>query len=353
MPIYYDKKYKNYYFITRVQLKNGQAKQVKRRGFTSSKEARLAESQFIINWENEVIADEEYTLKEVAEEYLEWYKRRRKESSYTKIASIVNTHLITAFGSKKISSIRNRDITKFHDHLIDNFSAAHAKKIHTTLSAIFNFAIKQEYVKKNPARLVGNVDMEDKKHMEYWTLEEFKQFIAIIDDLPYKTLFMTLYYSGLRKGELLALIWADIDFNRNTISVSKTVYNRKVTSPKTKASNRTVLMPKHTMQLLARLKVSADHYKSNYVVFGEFYDHVSTTTLDRRFAHYVKKAEVKKIRIHDFRHSHASYLINKGYTPTMIAKRLGHGDVATLLNIYGHLYPSTEKEAVSKMEDDF
>lgn len=90
-----------------------------------------------------------------------------------------------------------------------------------------------------------------------------------------------------------------------------------------------------------------------YVVFGEFHDHISTTTLDRKYAEYVKAAKVKKIRLHDFRHSHASYLINRNTIPSVVAKRLGHKDVGTTLNIYSHLYPSTEKEAVLKMEDDF
>lgn len=87
--------------------------------------------------------------------------------------------------------------------------------------------------------------------------------------------------------------------------------------------------------------------------FGTIKDSVSTTTLDRRFEKYVADAGVKKIRIHDFRHSHASYLINKGTIISVIAARLGHGDVATTLNTYSHLYPTTEKEAVLDMENDF
>ena len=87
-----------------------------------------------------------------------------------------------------------------------------------------------------------------------------------------------------------------------------------------------------------------------YVVYGEFHDSISTTTLDRRFEKYVVEAQVKKIRIHDFRHSHASYLINKGAIVSMIASRLGHGDVATILNTYSHLYSTTEQDAVLNME---
>lgn len=353
MSIYKDKNTDNYYFVVRVKTKTGKTKQVKRRGFSSRKEARLAESQFLIDWEKEELIEESITFEEVAIEYLSWYKRRRKESSYKKISGIVNTNLMPTFGNKKINKIKNRDITKFQDILIDKYSANHAKKIHTTLSAIFNYAIKQEYVKTNPASIVGNIDLEDDKHINYWTLEEFKKFISVVDDQQYYAFFMTLYYSGMRKGEALALTWNDIDFNENKITINKTVYNRKVTTTKTKASRRTVIMPKHTIRILSQLKASKEHYKPDYVVFGEFHNHISTSSIDRYFAKYIKASNVKKIRIHDFRHSHASYLINKNAIPSIIAQRLGHSDVGTTLNIYSHLYPSTEKEAVLQMEDDF
>jgi integrase len=110
------------------------------------------------------------------------------------------------------------------------------------------------------------------------------------------------------------------------------------------------------MDLLENIKKSAAKtapIKSTYVVFGEFHDSISTTTLDRRYATYIKKANVKRILLHEFRHSHASYLINKGVSPLVVAQRLGHSDVSTTLNTYSHLYPSKQAEAVAFMEHDF
>lgn len=269
-----------------------------------------------------------------------------------KTSSIIETHLIPNFGNKKLNKVRSRDIMRFQSELLDKCAVSHVKKIHQVLSAIYNFAIKQEYTRDNPARLAGNVDIEEDKHINYWTLDEFKAFIKHVDDQLYYTLFMTLYYSGMRKGELLALTWGDIDFESSIININKTVYNRIVTKPKTTSSIRQIMMPKHVMRLLSQLKAAIDP-KMTYVVFGEFHDHMSTTTLDRKYEAYVKAAGVKKIRLHDFRHSHASYLINKNTIISVVAARLGHKDVGTTLNTYSHLYPSTEKEAVSKMEDDF
>lgn len=351
MAVYKDKKRGTWYFSVFIKNSKGENKRYVRRGFESRPQAIKAEAKFISEFE---VEDEENpSFKFIAEEYLKWYKRRRKESSYSKISSIVNIHLIPRFEKKKLKDIRNRDITRMQNNLLDEeYAVSHVKKIHQTLSAIFNFAIKEEYTSVNPARIVGNIDLEEEKHIDYWTLEEFKRFISVVDDLMYRTLFMTLYYSGMRKGELLALNWSDINFENNTINIYETAYNRKITTTKTTASTRKILMPKHVMRLLMRLKNECKP-KPDYVVFGEYKDHIATTTLDRRFESYVTASGVKKIRIHDFRHSHASYLINRDTIISVIAQRLGHKDIATTLNTYSHLYPTTEREAVLKMENDF
>lgn len=357
MAIYKDKDRDTYYFIVRVKGRDGKTKQIKRRGFESRAEAKKAEADVILNYDE--IEEENPMFEYVADQYLNWYKRRRKASSYTKIESIVRVNLKPTFGKKKINDIRNRDIRRFQDDLIDDDkSANHIKKVHQTLSAVFNFAIKEEYAKNNPAREVGNVELEESQHINFWTLEEFKEFISVVDDYLYKTLFMSLYYSGMRKGELSALTWADINFENGTINIGKTAYNTVITTPKTMSSIRVLSMPNYVMEMLKKLKgIKEPQQKEGYLVFGSFYDHIPATTLDRHYHAYLdvakEKHNTKKIRLHDFRHSHASYLINKGAIPAVVAKRLGHKDVATTLNIYSHLYPSTENEIIDQMENDF
>src|SRR5690625_871635 len=366
MPVYKDKKRGTYYFITRVKNIDGNTKQVKRRRFKTKHEALLAEAKVIDEAEQGLLDMENPTFEFIADEYLRWYKRRRKASSYTKIESIVRVNLKPEFGKKRIRNIMNRDVRRFQDDLIDaEYSVHHIKKVHQTLSAIFNFAIKEQYTDHNPARAVGNIEDEPTRHINYWTLEEFKSFMEVVDNFEHRTLFMTLYYSGMRKGELCALTWKDIDFDNNTINIDKTAYNTRVTTPKTLSSIRKLEMPKYVMAMLRQLKnIKKPKQKIGYYVFGKFYDHLPAATLDRWYHNYMDQwvekegftKEIKKekrIRIHDFRHSHASYLINKGAIPAVVAKRLGHKDVATTLNTYSHLYPSTEKEIISQMEDDF
>ncbi|OEC03481.1 integrase [Lysinibacillus sphaericus] len=348
MTVYKDEARDTWYFITRIEQPDGSKKQVKRRGFKTEKAALLAEAKL----EAEDIVEEVVTFEFVANKYMEWYKKRRKVSSYKKIESVVRVHLIPYFKRKQIKNIRARDVVDFQDTLIGEKSPAHIKKIHSILSAIFNYAKRQEYVRDNPATIAGNVDLEERKHINFWTLEEFKAFIKCVDDDLYYALFMTLYYSGMRKGELLALTWADLDFESNVINIDKNNYYGQITTTKTTSSTRKILMPKNVMNLLKAIKLEKSP-KMSYVVFGEIKDSISVTALSVRFEKYVNLSGVKKIRIHDFRHSHASYLINKGTIVSVVAKRLGHSNVATTLNTYSHLYPSTEQEAVIQMENDF
>ena len=149
MTVYKDEERGTWYFITRIEQTDGSKKQVKRRGFKTEKAALLAEAKL----EVEGVAEEIVTFEFIAKEYLRWYEKRRKESSYTKISSIINVHLVPHFGRRELRNIKQRDIIKYQDKLIDSkMAASHAKKIHTTLSAVFNFAIKMNTRKKTRRR---------------------------------------------------------------------------------------------------------------------------------------------------------------------------------------------------------
>ncbi|MCI3150070.1 site-specific integrase [Bacillus cereus] len=351
MVIYKDEQRGTYYFVTRVRQLDGTLKQVKRRGFKTKKKAREAEAKMLV----EKVTTSSLTFSQVADSYFDWYSQRRKQSSIVTIRNVIYNHLITEFGKLKIEQITPKHIMNYQNKIINQYSAKHLKKIHAVLSAIFNFSIKFHGLTTNPARITGNFEKESNKRMNFWEFEEFKQFIAVVDELLYKAFFSTLYYSGARKGELLALTWSDINFEEKTIDINKTEFERKVTKPKTKASNRIIMLPTHCIDLLKELhceKSKEFSVKNDYVVFGEFRSSIAVSTLSRNYQKYLKMSDVKKILIHEFRHSHASYLINKGVSPLVVAQRLGHSNVSTTLNTYSHLYPSKQAEVVAFMEND-
>ncbi|MGR5995474.1 tyrosine-type recombinase/integrase [Bacillus cereus] len=351
MVVYKDKERGTYFFVVRVRQFDGTQKQVKRRGFKTKKEAREAEAKMLIEKET----NSNLTFAQVADSYFDWYCQRRKQSSINTIKAILENHLLEKFGKSKINNITAKHIMIYQNEIIHKYSAVYLKKIHTVLSSIFNFAIKFYGLTSNPARIAGNFEKESNKRLNFWEFDEFKQFIHVVDDLLYQAFFTTLYYSGARTGELLALTWADINFEEKSIDINKTNYNRQITKPKTKASNRIIMLPSLVIDLLKTLKEHATlraPIKNDYIVFGEFYKSIATATLHKRFAKYVVASGIPKILLHEFRHSHASYLINRGVSPLVVAQRLGHSDVSTTLNTYSHLYPSKQAEVVAFMEQD-
>jgi integrase len=163
---------------------------------------------------------------------------------------------------------------------------------------------------------------------------------------------MTLYWTGIRIGELLALTPKDIDFEKKTISISKS-YQRLaqrdiITPPKTPKSNRVISIPEF---LVIDLQ---DYIGSLYGIQKD--DRMFPFTkhfMEHEIQRGIKASGVKRIRLHDLRHSHASLLIEMGFTPLAIAERLGHERVETTLNTYAHLYPNKQREMAEKLDKDY
>ena len=192
------------------------------------------------------------------------------------------------------------------------------------------------------------------KEMDYYTYEEFQYFISNETDLKYICLFETLYYCGLRNGEMRGLTWEDLDLVKCQIRINKqipTAYSSKkwkYSIPKTKSSIRTLPIPNVLCEHLKEYREKMSKYKNfepKWFVFGNVYP-ISAYNPNQRQAEICKKIKLKKIRIHDFRHSCASLLINKGANVTIVAKYLGHTKVEETLNTYTHLFESSLNQVV-------
>ncbi|MFA1819044.1 tyrosine-type recombinase/integrase [Virgibacillus oceani] len=353
MAIYKDKKRDTWYISVYIG-DGGKRKRIVRRGFKTRPEAKKAEAEIIFN--AEMYNSDNPLFTDIVDEFINSYEKQRKATSVHRLKKECRLYIKPFFEGKYIQNIKKRDIKKFHDFLLDKLSMTSAKNVHGYLSSILNYAVEMEYLNSNVAREVGNIRGSDDKEMDYWTLDEFKLFLTHVEDNTYKALFMTLFYSGMRLGEAIALTWKDVDFDNNIIHINKTANLNKITTPKTKTSIRKIKMPQHTMNAIATVKLETKP-KHDYFVFGEYCTHKPRTTVTNYFIRYIrrinKSVNLKQIRVHDLRHSHASYLINKGYDIQIISKRLGHAKVSTTYDIYAHLYPNKEDEAIKDMEDDF
>ena len=344
MAVFKDETRNTYYVKTYYIDYTGERKK-KKRGFKLKKDA--------VNWEREFLlqvqGEPDMTLNSLAELYLKDIKTRLKEITYDGHKHLLENRILPYLGNKPINLINPADIKNWQNTQISTgYSDAYLKRMNNLLVATFNFAVRFYNLKDNPCRLAGSMGKRKRTQITFWTKEEYFKFIALVDDITKYTMFQTLYYTGMRIGELLALTYNDLDLDNGIIRINKTVNFKggkvNVTSPKTPKSSRKITIP----QLLVK-------DLSNYIerIYGyKMTDRVFPYTKAILYKELKKKSEqagLKKIRVHDFRHSHASLLIDMGINPLLISERLGHERVETPLNTYSHLYLSRADELAEKL----
>lgn len=296
------------------------------------------------------------TFYELWKEYNDYIILKLKPQSYRKINSNFKNHILPFFKNYKLKDINHKVYMKWQLEIEKKgFKNSYNKHLHGTMVAIFNYAIKFEYLEKNVPSKVGNFTKKrnERKNVDFWTLDEFNKFISVIDDKMYELLFKVLYYTGLRIGECLALSWED--FKYNYIDINKTISKEKdkndnyiINSPKTETSYRQIKIDNELINLFMELykeKSKIKAFNKKWFIFGgsKPFTH---STVTRRKNIYCEKANVKKIRLHDLRHSHATLLLSNNVPITVISQRLGHADTNMTLNTYSHLITKDIDRAV-------
>ncbi len=359
MPAYKDKTRGTWYFQINYTDIKGDYKTLKKRGFKTKKEAQDAEHLASLDL---TTTSSNINFKDLATKYLEYIKTKVKYISYYSKENLINLHIIPFFenySANKITTIHIQDWQK--DMLSKDFSYEYLSKIYTNLSAIFKYGVDNYGIKENPCKKVGNFTKpaKVKNKLQFWVFSEFNKFINVVDDIMWLTFFMFLYFMGARKGEAMALQWHDINLKTGVVNIEKTVADKsekggwEITTPKNEQSIRQILMPKMLIKQMKKYYEwckQFDGFNDNCFVFG-ISRPLATTTITRNYDKYVALAEVKRIKIHDLRHSHASLLINNGASILIVSKRLGHKDINETLNTYSHMFPSKEKEVIDLIDN--
>lgn len=367
MAIYKDKNStkdgRSYYFKV---YKNGV--QYKSKRYLTKQEANKEQATFILKKDNPV----NKPFKLIANDYFRNLYNIRKESTVYTYIKDYNNHIKPFFDDLNINNINTQVIREWAEKMQKKkLSVAYMNKIYNVLKCIFDFAIKNYGLETNPVSNYGRFQekndkvIKDSEKIKYITLEDFNQFISIVDNSMWKTFFITAYYTGCRKGEMLALTWDDIDFNKNEIIINKTLYEEikgKITITNTKnKKNRKIKMSKTLSEQLLTFKNEMSSYKDfskNWFVFG-CTKNLSTTTIDRYKHYYFEKSGIKEITMHEFRHSHVSLLINEylktGQTDTakffiMLSNRMGHS-IQVMQDTYMHLFPTIQDEIVDLLNN--
>ena len=349
MPAYKDEKTGKWFAKFYYTNWQGIKKQKWKRGFATKKEALGFERDFL----EKQSANPDMTFQNLYEIYMEDMAARLKQSTLLTKKAVLQTHILPFFGSKPINEIKASDVRRWQAKLMsspNNYSQTYLKKINTELNSIINYAKRFYDLNTNPCGKAGTIGKAKAEEMDYWTYDEYIAFREGVKDKPLSYIcFEILYWTGMREGELLALSPADIDLDNKTISINRT-YQRiegkdVFTSPKTRKSKRKIPIPDFLCQELS------DYIQSRYMLDAdERLFPVTKSYLSHEMIRGCKNTGVKKIRIHDIRHSHASLLINQGCDALMLADRLGHEKVSTTLNTYSHLFPHKQQELVHSLE---
>jgi len=289
--------------------------------------------------------------------YIKHKKQDLKPKSFVTNENIFNNHILPYFKDYKLRKIDNKVYIDWKETILKKgFSYKYNSSIHVCMVSILNYAMNFYGLEKNIASKVGNFPKNNyMPKVDFWTYEEFSKFIKKVKEIDYKSLYITLYFTGARLGECLALTWNDI--KNNYIDINKAISRGGknetyiIQTPKTISSIRKVQLDDYTINMLDKLKKyyqSFVGFSEDWFVFGGIRP-LARTTITTKKNDYCKISNVKKIRIHDFRHSHASLLISKGVPLTVISERLGHKDLTTTLNKYSHLIPEDEDKAINSI----
>lgn len=310
------------------------------------------------------------TIKQLYDEYISVKKYEVREITLYRSDRMLKRYILPILEDVRIDKLSSKVLQDWKISMEErNLSLTTKRNVFTELRTMLNYAVRMEYIPKHQLSKVGNFKdaLSSKKEINFYTPEEFKKYIEIAKKIAlekqkkennmyewnFYVFFNIAYYTGLRKGEIHALRWNDID--NDYLSVKHSITQKLKgktdveTPPKNKSSIRTLQMPLPLIVILREHKKrqkKLQNFSEDSRILGDG-KCLRDTTIQQRNLLYSSMADVKTIRIHDFRHSHASLLANMGINIQEVARRLGHTKVEMTWNTYSHLYPKEEEKAVA------
>lgn len=291
-------------------------------------------------------------------EYVEFINVKLQPQSIITIKKRFNNYILPYFKNKNIDEITPFVYLEWQKKIDKKaFSFGYKKALHYTMVSFYSYLNLFYSININIPKQVGNFKNNDiPKEMSFLTFKEYEKFINIFEDCDfiYKAFFTILFHTGIRLGEALALKFND--FINDSLFINKTISKEYIngkkveTNPKTKESIRYIKLDNYTIDLINKIK---NYYINNFKNFNNsFYifggsKSLSVTSITRKKNKYLKNAGINKnIRIHDFRHSHATFLLKNNVPIIEVSRRLGHCDINTTIKTYSHLTNDYEKKAL-------
>ncbi|EKZ4335962.1 site-specific integrase [Listeria monocytogenes] len=344
-----------------------------KRGFKSQQEAKKAYNRLMVQvQENDVVTDSQLLFSTLADEWLEQYKNTVRESTYVAQRLAYKKHIFPLFGNLKISKISIPYCQKQANHWYSYYKK-YSNLIGLT-SSVFKYALSLRLIRNNPMDAVirpkrkKRID-EERYSAPYYEKEELLEFLEITKNYPdpIYPIFRILAFTGLRKGELLALRWKDIDFEKSTLSVKQTLatcdkWEIKFQVPKTEKSLRTISIDSETSQIIKRWQLKQKEYflkmriqptkdGTQLLFASEENKPLYLDYVNHHLKIIIKENNLKRITPHGFRHTHCSLLFESGASIKEVQVRLGHTDIKTTMDIYTHVTKRQTEETANRFAD--
>lgn len=351
----------------------GKQKRSMKRGFKTLRDAELALARIkldVANGTYQKVRVEKY--QEVYELWVKSYEKTVEESTYVKTMSLFKNHILPAMGAYKIDKIHVDVCQKHVDQWASKLKMYRVVKAYA--AKVLDFAIKRGYIKTNPFAFVDLPTNISKKFLRaqrekaenFFTRGQLKEFLFCLaseSNSKANALFRILAYSGMRRGEALALTWEDLNFTTKKLRINKAISlgkNNQLYVNDTKTSTpRTIDLDDNTLAVLKewQTKQRQDYQKlgfdimkkPNQLIFSNQKNEILQLTTPRKWLIQVlTKYNLPKITIHGLRHTHCTLLLEAGAKDKEVQTRLGHTDISTTMNTYAHVSPEGKETAIQK-----
>jgi integrase len=346
----------------------GKRRQKSKGGFKSKKECEQAMNKLMAELEKgDYFETSNMLLRDYLSYWLNNYASSNVAPSTLKRYKLSISDINAFIGNVPLSKLKPAHIQDLYSQLMSNKhqSKSTVLKTHRTFSISLKHAIKWQLINSNPCNNV-QPPRPNAVTMKVWDMETSNKFISKIKNENIYIPVLIALHTGLREGEICALKWDDIDLEDKTLTVKHTlqrIYSELcLKEPKTKKSRRTIAMMDSTVstlkqykreQMIYKLALGEDYNNENYVCSWNDGRPFDPLYLSKKFAKLIKKYEFPVIRFHDLRHAHATMLLQQGVNPKIVSERLGHSTISITLDIYSHVLPNMQKEAVQKLEKLF
>ena len=342
-----------YRVIINITDANGKSKKIERKvyGFAEAKEVeRQLEAEYK---DKRVVSTARMTIQELFEKFEEYHAHETRLSSHNKAMQILRTHVLPSMGDCRLDRLSKERLAEWKNGIAaQDLSIVTKKNIYQAFNSMLNYAVKLDYLPKNPLSALGtfkDANRFDKptEKIQYYTADQFLDFLAVakemantVEEWGFYVFFAIAFYTGARKGEIHALRWSDID--NDTLHIRRSITQKQKgddveTPPKNPSSVRDIQIPKPLLDILAEHKQRQQ--ESAPIQFNEDFRicggdrPLRDTTIEKKNTAFAKAADLPHIRIHDFRHTHVSILVNEGINIQEIARRLGHADIKMTVNL--------------------